>query len=118
MDRFGREHAERPTIKYDPRHMRWLWDIAHHSEVCLEDDGPTIESEALAARLFEPKFGYLSVKDRALLLDAISLQCDAFLTVERRLPKNANPIAREVGIRILTPIQHWQMLQPWAALWC
>jgi hypothetical protein len=24
---------------------------------------------------------------------------------------------RELGIRILTPITHWEMLEPWAALW-
>ena len=37
--------------KGDRGHMRWLWDIANHSEVCLEGDGPTAESEALGARL-------------------------------------------------------------------
>ena len=41
--------------KGDSGHMQWLWDIADHSEVCLEGDGPTAESEALAARLDEPK---------------------------------------------------------------
>jgi hypothetical protein len=94
--------------KSDPGHMQWLWDIADHSNVCLEDDGSTPESESLAARLDEPKFGYLSEKDRKLLRHAIVLRCDAFLTVERRLPRNAE----------LTPITHWQMLEPWAALWC
>jgi hypothetical protein len=52
--------------KGDSGHMQWLWDIAHHSEVCLEGDGQTEESEDLAARLDEPKFGYLSEKDRLL----------------------------------------------------
>jgi hypothetical protein len=36
--------------KRDRGHMQWLWDIAHHSEVCLEGEGPTAESEALATR--------------------------------------------------------------------
>jgi hypothetical protein len=103
--------------KRDPGHSQWLWDIADHSEVCLEGDGPTAESEALAARLDERKFGYLSAKDRLLIRDAIVLRCDTFLTVERRLPRNAAHIERELGIRILTPIMHWEMLRPWAALW-
>jgi len=60
--------------KGDPGHMQWLWDIADHSEVCLEGAGPTAESEALAARLDEPKFGYLSEKDRLLLRHAIVLR--------------------------------------------
>ena len=103
--------------KGDPGHMQWLWDIADHSEVCLEGGGPTAESEALARRLDEPKFGYLSEKDRLLLRHAIILRCEAFLTVERRLPGNATHIERELSIRILTPITHWEMLRPWAALW-
>jgi hypothetical protein len=103
--------------KRDPGHMQWLWDIADHSITCLEGTGQTPESEALAARLKEPKFGYLSAKDRLLLEDALALRCDAFLTVERRLPRNAGHIERELGIRVLTPIMHWEMLRPWAALW-
>jgi hypothetical protein len=103
--------------KGDPGHMQWLWDIADHSEVCLEGAGPTAESEALAVRLDERKFGYLSEKDRLLLQHAVVLRCEAFLTVERRLPRTAAHIHRELGISILTPIMHWEMLRPWAALW-
>lgn len=39
-----------------------------------------------------------------------------FLTVERRLPRNAAHFERALGLLILTPITHWKMLQPWAAL--
>jgi len=103
--------------KGDAGHTQWLWDIAHHSEVCLEADGSTVESEELAARLDEPKFGYLSHKDRVLLQHAVALRCEAFLTVEQRLPRNAAHIERHLGIRVLTPMAHWQLLRPWAALW-
>ena len=103
--------------KGDPGHMQWLWDIAHHSEVCLGSDGPTETSEALAMRLSEPKFGYLSEKDRLLLRDAIRLRCEVFLTVERRLSRNAAHIERQLGIRILTPAAYWDILEPWATLW-
>jgi hypothetical protein len=104
--------------KGDPGHMQWLWDIADHCEVCLECNGPTRESQMFAARLDEPKFGYLSNKDRLLLRHAIALRCQAFLTMERRLPRNAAHIWRELGIRVMTPITHWEILRPWAALWC
>ncbi len=103
--------------KGDPGHMQWLWDIADHSDVCLEGGGPTAESATLALRLGETKFGYLSEKDRLLLRDAIILCCEAFMTVEHRLPRNAAHIERELSIRILTPITHWEILRPWAALW-
>jgi hypothetical protein len=102
--------------KRDAGHMQWLWDIADHSSVCLEGAGPTAESEALAMRLDEPKFGYLSQKDKWLLQHAIILRCEAFLTVERKLPRNAAHIERELGTRILTPVTYWELLRPWAAL--
>jgi hypothetical protein len=67
--------------KGDPGHFQWLWDIADHSEVCLEGDGPTAGSAALAARLNEPNFGYLSTKDRRLLRQSVFLRCFALLGV-------------------------------------
>jgi hypothetical protein len=36
--------------------------------------------------------------------------------MERRLPRNAAHLARELGIEVLTPIRHWEILRPWAAL--
>jgi hypothetical protein len=104
--------------KGDPAHLRWLWDIAHHSAVCLALEGSTKESWAFSARLMEPRFGYLGTKDRLLIQEAVAFRCEAFLTMERRLPRNAGHIERELGIRILTPITHWQMLRPWTSLWC
>ena len=77
----------------------------------------TAQSETIAAELDHPKFGYLSAKDRLLLRQAIASTMRPFLTVERRLPRNATHVERELGIRILTPISHWEMLRPWAALW-
>jgi hypothetical protein len=103
--------------KGDLGHTRWLWSIADHSEVCLEGCGPTVESTALAARLGESKFGYLSEKDRLLLRHAIVLRCEAFLTMDRRLRRNAAHIERELGLQILTPVVQWEMLRPWAVLW-
>jgi hypothetical protein len=100
----------------DHRHLRWFYEVAEYTRSCLERGGP-IESGALARRLDEPRFGYLSAKDRELLRDAVSLRCDAFLTMERRLPRNAAHICLHLGIRVLTPISYWEMLRPWAALW-
>ena len=103
--------------KNDRYHLQWLYDIADHTEACLMDDSPTVESEKLAARLDEPKFGYLGAKDRLLIKDAVALKCDAFLTVEARLPRNYAHIHKELGLQIITPIQFWEKLEPWARLW-
>lgn len=113
----SRASMQEAEAKTDAGHLQWLRDIADHSETCLEDAGVTDESERLAARLAETKFGYLSEKDRLLIRQSIALRCEAFLTVERRLPRNAVHMEREVGIRILTPVTHWELLRPWAALW-
>jgi hypothetical protein len=103
--------------KRAPGHLQWVWDIAHHSAVCLALDGATKESRELIVRLKEPKFGYLSRMDRWLIAEALEFRCHAFLTMERRLPGNAAHMEKELGIRILTPTTLWQMLRPWAALW-
>jgi hypothetical protein len=50
----SRGSLEEAHEKRDPGHMQWLWDIADHSTNCLEAEGPTLESERLAARLGEP----------------------------------------------------------------
>jgi hypothetical protein len=103
--------------KRDAGHLKWLWDIADYSQFCLDGDGPSAESKRLAGWIAEPRFGYLSAKDRRLLADAVALRCEAFLTMERRLPRNAAPLAKELGIEVLTPIRHWELLRPWATLW-
>jgi hypothetical protein len=105
------------AAKGDAGHLQWLFEIDNYSRVFLDETGPSPESRALAARLDEPKFGYLGAGDRILLHDAILLQCDSFLTMERKLPKNAPHIEHEFGIHVLTPISCWGMLRPWAALW-
>ena len=103
--------------KGDPDHLQWLYEVAHYARAFLDETGPTPDSEALAARLDEPRFGYLGQGDRILLQDAIFLQCDSFLTMERKRPKNAAHIECELGIRVLTPISYWERLRPWAGLW-
>jgi hypothetical protein len=38
--------------KCDSEHFRWLWDIAHHSQACLEANGLKGDSTALAIGLW------------------------------------------------------------------
>jgi len=104
--------------KHDPRHLRWVLDVMDHTTVCLEESGgPTDESTVRASRLSEPCFGYLSEQDRRLIRDAVHLRCDAFLTMEQRLPTNRAHMVREVGLQILRPVDYWEHLRPWMALW-
>ncbi len=65
----------------------------------------------------EPRFGNLSVKDRLLLQDALDWGCQAFLTMERRLPTASAFVERATGLRVMRPTVYWRLLAPWAALY-
>jgi hypothetical protein len=103
----------------DYSYLQWAYDVLDHWQACLDSyaKGPfTNQGAQLATRLDGASFGYLGNKDRRLIQDAVGLECDAFLTMERRLPRNAAHLQRELGVRVLTPIQLWEVLRPWAGL--
>ena len=103
----------------DRRYLRWAYDVLDHWHACLEGyDGSPFSGDGIvrAERLDSSRFGYLSEKDRLLLRDAVSLECDAFLTMERRLPNNAPHLKRELELIVLRPTSFWLMLRPWARL--
>jgi hypothetical protein len=56
-------------------------------------------------------------KDLLLLKVALSFGCEAFMTMENRLPKNAAHMERKLGLRVATPAQYWELLRPWAKLY-
>jgi len=100
----------------DSRYLQWAYDVLDHWLACLEESGePGSKSDALAA-IDSHCYDYLGAGDRALLKDAIAMECDAFLTMENKLPKSAGHIQRTLGIRVLSPIEMWELLRPWAAL--
>ena len=109
-----REVFDRRSVSY----LRWAYDVLDYWEGCLVRYGhPSPGMASLLAEQIEGgSFQYLSVKDRALIRDAVVLGCDAFLTVELRLPKNADDVRRRLGLLILRPVQLWDLVGPWAGL--
>jgi hypothetical protein len=73
--------------------------------------------DAAAARADAASLGYFSVKDKHLLRDALALECHGFLTMEKKLPKNAAHIEAQLGLKVLRPPDYWALLRPWAALY-
>jgi hypothetical protein len=107
------------TAKRDARYLRWALDVLDTWLITvMEYGGEAVrgDGELRAQALDEPRFGYLSRDDKALLRDAVALECDAFLTMEKRLARNAEPLRHGVGIQVLRPPDYWTMLRPWAQM--
>jgi hypothetical protein len=95
-----------------------LWKCLRTGRAAYEDSTSAFSGRGveLSAKLSEKHFGYLSTKDAYLIRDAVLLECDVFLTMERKLPRNSAHIEQELGIKVLQPIGYWDLLRPWAAL--
>ncbi len=105
--------------KNDCEYLAWAYEMLQYWENCLaayERNPFQGIGKSRAAALDGQRFGYLSSKDRRLLQDALSLECDAFLTLDRKLTKNQEHLYKSTSLRVLLPSQLWEMLKPWAGL--
>jgi hypothetical protein len=95
-----------------PAFTRWVLDVL--DTWLIQSEGETVVP---SATFDDRRFGNISAKDRGLLQDALDVGCDGFLTMERRLPTQADFIARATGVRVMRPTTYWSLLSPWAALY-
>jgi len=116
----SRSSLDEVVDKRDVKYLSWALEVLGYWEQCLRlhECGFTGEGDRIAGRLSTGSFGYLSVKDKRLIRDAVALECDGFLTVETKLPKNTEHLRRELGIQVLQPTEYWEMLRPYSALLC
>lgn len=87
-------------------------DVIDHSSICLSENPPPDTAAATAKIMSGPAFGFISEKDRQLLVDAAACGCDTFLTIEKRLPRSADAVLRKVPLLIATPERLWTLLYP------
>lgn len=93
-------------------YTQWVDDVLDSWLVSSEG-----EKSAPTSTFDDPRFGNISVKDRRLLQEALDVGCDAFMTIERRLPTAAAFVEKTTGLRILRPTVYWALLQPFANLY-
>jgi hypothetical protein len=77
--------------KRDADYLSYAYDVLDHWLTCVEETGGLAPAnEPVLNKLASGAFGYLGAKDLLLLKDAHSFGCEAFMTMENRLPKNAS----------------------------
>jgi hypothetical protein len=108
------ETSLREVVEWNRQgYTRWVHDI--RDPWLVQSAG--YETPPWGMTFYNRRFSMISKKDRILLQDALDLGCDAFMTVEQKLPKNAQHIERWTGLRLMRPTGYWELLRTWAALY-
>ena len=117
----SRNSIKEVSEKKDKHYLQWAFDVLDHWMSCIEEyeqsGAFSGEGIKLLKQINEEQFDYLNKKDKAVLFDAIVLECHAFLTMDEKLWKNKLHIESKLRIKILQPFEYWEMLKPFAALW-
>jgi hypothetical protein len=96
-----------------PGYTQWVYDVL--DTWLIQSEG---EERPTPGTTFEDRrFGMISVKDRRLLQEALDRRCNAFMTMERRLPTASVFIERQTGLRVMRPTTHWNLLRRFARLY-
>jgi hypothetical protein len=103
------EEVDAARDHYNSRYVR---DIIDHSTACLADHPPTEAANRMVRLIASGRCGSFGAKDRQLLIEAAASECDVFLTIEKRLPRNADAVLRKMPLLITTPAGLWELLKP------
>lgn len=107
--------------KGDPEFTQWAMEWFDHWIITREDYSPysafSGKGKKIMNKINSVECGYLSKSDKKLIFDSVINECDAFITMEDKLPKNYHHVKRRLGIKILRPYEYWELLEPWAALY-
>ena len=96
-----------------PGYTQWVYDVLDTWLIQSESE----ESPAPGRTFEDRRFGMISVEDRRLLQEALDWRCEAFMTMERRLPTAAAFIELQTGLRVMRPTMYWNLLSRFARLY-
>lgn len=107
--------------KKDKTYLQWCYDLLDHWMSCIESyensEAFSGEGRKILQQINDRQFSYLSKKDKAILFDAIILECHALLTMDKKLWQNKEHLEKKLPIKILQPFEYWEILKPYAGLW-
>ena len=94
-------------------YTQWVYDLL--DTWLIQSEG---EERPTPGKTFkERRFRMISVADRRLLQEALDWHCDAFMTMERRLPTAAAFIERQTGLRVMRPTTYRDLLSRFTRLY-
>lgn len=100
----------------DPEHRQRLRDFA--VELISPEDEANAYASVVGRRMIDAPFTRRlpDKADRELIGNAVGLECDVFCTRDRRTIIKKRDQLRLLPIRVLTPLEWWRHVRPWAGL--
>ena len=100
----------------------WFFDIWDYWRSIIEEnndlpsfiEAERIRVELLASGILDP---LPDLEDRILLSDAIVYRCDCFCTRDWKTILKFRDILLELPIKIVTPTEWWELIEPYASIW-
>lgn len=96
-----------------PQFTQWVYDVI--DTLLIQSGGQ--DPPTPGSTFTKHRFGMISQKDRRLLQEALDWKCQAFVTMERRLPTATEFIERETRLQVMRPTTYWSLLSAWARLY-
>jgi hypothetical protein len=87
------------------------------SELAAPTDDDRRYAMSIGRKMIDAPFtaGLPDKADRELIGNAVGLQCDAFCTRDRRTIIRKRASLRQLPIKVMTPLEWWQHVKPWAS---
>lgn len=122
-------NTQNPSVRN--AYLNWVVEVLDHWLITLDErgarvaDGGTVrhrfkltpELQAFEASLMEIADYRRDPFDRLLLVQYRLAGCDAFLTTDRNTIWRHRAELSKRGVRVLTPVDYWELLRPWASIW-